>query len=86
VLYNVNLAGTDLTPEQTLAKKANEMLMLLFDSPLATPIYTDNFIEDPAVPSTKVGDKVWPGKPGLGGKTTVPGTFILFELATKAEN
>ncbi len=86
VLYNVNLAGTDLTPEQTLAKKANEVLMLLFDSPLATPIFTDNFIEDPAVPSTKVGDKVWPGKPGLGGKTTVPGTFILFELATKEGN
>ncbi|MCF8236755.1 MAG: hypothetical protein K9I85_01225 [Saprospiraceae bacterium] len=86
VLYNVNLAGTDLTPEQTLAKKADEVLMLLFDSPLATPIYTDNFIEDPAVPTTKVGDKVWPGKPGLGGKTTVPGTFILFELATKMEN
>ncbi len=85
VLYNVNLAGTDLTPEQTLAKKADEMLMLLFDSPLATPIYTDNFIKDPAVPTTKVGDKVWPGKPGLGGETTVPGTFILFELATLAD-
>lgn len=84
VLYNVNLAGTDLTPEKTLAKKADEVLNLLFDSSLAVPIYTDNFIEDPAVPTTKVGDKTWPGKPGLGGKTTVPGTFILFELAKLA--
>lgn len=84
VLYNVNLAGTDLTPERTLAKKADEVLNLLFDSSLATPIYTDNFIEDPAVPTTRVGDKVWPGKPGLGGKTTVPGSFILFELAQLA--
>ncbi len=81
VLYNIDLAGTDLTPEQTLAKKADEFLNLLFDSPLAVPIYTDNFIEDPAVPTTKVGNKVWPGKPGLGGKTTVQGSFILFELA-----
>lgn len=80
VLYNINIASTDRTPEQSLTRKADELVQVLYRSKLANPIFTDNFIEDPAIPRTKVGDQYWNGKPGFGGNVTVPGTFLLFEL------
>lgn len=80
VLYDLNTTMVDKTPDKSLTRKANDFFLTLANSAQVRPIYTDNFIYDPAVPYTQVGKIRVPGKPGIGGENTMAGTFILFEL------
>lgn len=80
VLYDLNTTQIDRTPDKSLTKKANDFFLTLANSPMARPILTDNFIQDPAVPFTQVGKVRVPGKPGIGGVNTLQGSYILFEL------
>jgi hypothetical protein len=80
ILFDINTAAIDKTPEKSLTRKANEFYLTLSGSTLVRPLFTDNFIKDPAVPFTKVGDVNVPGRPGMGGETTMIGHFILFEI------
>jgi hypothetical protein len=80
VLYDLNTTMIDKTPDKSLTRKANDFFLNLANSPEVRPIYTDNFIYDPAVPFTQIGKIRVPGKPGIGGENTMAGSFILFEL------
>lgn len=80
VLYDLNTTVIDKTPEKSLSRKANDFFLTLANSAHVRPLYTDNFVYDPAVPYTQIGKIRVPGKPGIGGENTMAGTFILFEL------
>lgn len=80
VLFDLNTASLDETPERSLAKKADDFYRLLTTSPNARLIFTDNLVEAPQDQHSRLGRMRLPGKLALGGQTVYRGSFALFEL------
>ncbi|MCB9274874.1 MAG: hypothetical protein H6564_12600 [Lewinellaceae bacterium] len=80
VLFDLNTAAIDQTPERSLAKKTQEFFELLVYSNDAQLLYTDNFVEDPAGGQFRMGNSIIYGKPGVFGNSTYHGTYVLYEL------
>lgn len=80
ILFDLNAAMIDKTPDKSLTKRVNHFMYAIAESTQVRPLFTDNFIADPAVPYTVVGDLKIPGKPGYGGQNTRIGSFVLFEV------
>jgi len=80
VLFDLNTAGMDETPEQSLAKKANRFYRLLVNTPQAQLLFTDNLVEAPQGSRSRLGRMKLSGRLALQGQTKQPGTFALFEL------
>ncbi|MCB0554666.1 MAG: hypothetical protein KDD02_14045 [Phaeodactylibacter sp.] len=80
ILFDLNTAAIDQTPEQSLARKTQEFFNLLVYSNEAQLLYTDNFVEDPNGGQYRFGNAVLQGKPGVFGNSTARGTYVLYEL------
>lgn len=80
VLFDMNTAGMDNTPEQSLAKKANQFFRILQRSPNAQLLFTNNLVKAPPSQRSRLGRLKLPGRLALQGETVQPGTFVLFEL------
>lgn len=80
ILFDLNAAMIDKTPDKSLTRRVNHFMYAIAESSQVRPLFTDNFIADPAVPYTLVGDLKIPGKPGYGGQNTRIGSFVLFEV------
>lgn len=80
VLYDLNSASVDKTPEQSLREKNIAFLKLLLDPGEARLVVTDRIVEDPAGGVVQLPDGPLPGKPGLSGKVVFSGSFALFEI------
>lgn len=80
VLFDMNVHSIDRTPDRTLTAKAKELFDLLYQSPKAKLLQTDNIVKDPAGGSIKFGDQQIPGRAGFSRDVLYPGTFVLYEL------
>ena len=80
VLFDMNTAGMDNTPEQSLAKKANQFFRILKRSPNAQLVFTNNLVKAPPAQRSRLGRLKLPGRLALRGETVQRGTFALFEL------
>lgn len=80
VLFDMNVHSIDRTPDRTLTAKAKELFDLLYQSPKAKLLQTDNIVKDPAGGSIKFGDQQIPGRAGFSQDVLYPGTFVLYEL------
>jgi hypothetical protein len=80
VLFDMNTAGLDNTPEQSLAKKANEFFGILYRAPNAQLVFTNNLVKAPPGERSQLGRLKLPGRLALQGETVQAGTFALFEL------
>ncbi len=80
ILYDLNTASVDQTPEQSLARKAQEFFGLLVYSSQAQLVFTDNFVESPTGEQYRMGNNIIPGMPGVFGNSTYRGTYVLYEL------
>ncbi len=79
IIYDLNTASIDRTPEQSLTKKNNEFLNRIIDPNTVKLLVTDRIIEDPnntiELPSGTVN-----GRYGLNGQVVFRGSFVLFEI------
>ncbi|MCB0565057.1 MAG: hypothetical protein KDD01_11835 [Phaeodactylibacter sp.] len=80
ILYDLNSASLDKTPEQSLRKKNIAFLNLLLDPGEVKLVVTDRIVEDPGGGVVQLPGGAVPGKPGLSGKITFAGSFALFEI------
>lgn len=80
ILYDLNSASLDKTPEQSLREKNIAFLNLLLDPNEVKLVVTDRIIEDPEGGIVHLPDGALSGKPGLSGKVTYAGSFALFEI------
>jgi len=80
VLFDMNTAGLDNTPEQSLAKKANQFFGILDRSPNAQLVFTNNLVKAPEGQRSQIGRLKLPGRLALRGETIQAGTVALFEL------
>ncbi|MEM9820537.1 MAG: hypothetical protein AAF985_05675, partial [Bacteroidota bacterium] len=80
ILYDLNTATLDRTPEKSLTQKSQELLNLILDPNRVQLVVTDRIVEDPnSVVELPQGKKV-KGRYGLNGKVIFPGTFVLLEI------
>ena len=80
ILYDLNSASLDQTPEQSLRKKNIAFLNLLLDPGEIKLVVTDRIVEDPGGGMVQLPGGAVPGKPGLSGKVAFAGSFALFEI------
>lgn len=80
VLYDLQSASLDKTPEQSLYKKNIDFLNLLLDPNATKVVVTDRIIEDPSGGVVQLPGVTIAGRPGLSGKIVYQGSFVLFEL------
>lgn len=80
ILYDLNSASLDKTPEQSLRKKNIAFLNLLLDPGEVKLVVTDRIVEDPGGGVVQLPGGAVPGKPGLSGKVAFAGSFALFEI------
>ncbi|MEL6968902.1 MAG: hypothetical protein AAFO02_01935 [Bacteroidota bacterium] len=79
ILYDLNTATLDRTPEKSLTQKNQEFVRMLLDPTATRLLVTDRIVEDLnnilQLPNEQVR-----GRYGLNGKVISPGSFILFEI------
>lgn len=80
VLYDLQSASLDKTPEQSLYKKNIEFLNLLLNPNEVRMLVTDRIVEDPSGGVVQLPGVTIAGRPGLSGKIVMLGSFVLFEL------
>ena len=80
VLYDLQSASLDKTPEQSLYKKNIDFLNLLLNPNEVRLLVTDRIVEDPAGGVVQLLGGSIAGRPGLSGNIVMPGSFVLFEL------
>ncbi len=80
ILYDLNTASIDKTPEQSLVKKNNAFVNLLLNSERIQLLITDRIIQDPGGGEVRLPNGTIPGNPGLVGQQVYPGTFALFKI------
>lgn len=80
VLYDLNSAYIDETPELSLREKNIAFLNLLLDPNQVRLLVTDRIVEDPTGGMVQLPNGIIPGRPGLSGKINYAGSFALFEL------
>ena len=80
VLFDMNTATVDRTPEKSLTRKTQQFLQLLFSSSKARLIYTDNIIKADPGESVPIGRRRVAGRMGVRGETIYRGTYLLFEI------
>ena len=80
ILYDLNSAYLDQTPEQSLRQKNIDFLNLLLDPNQVKLIVTDRIIEDRFGGVVQLPDGAIPGRPGLSGNIKYAGSFALFEI------
>jgi hypothetical protein len=82
LLYDINSPTLDQTPEQTLRKKCQKFLELIYQNPQqVTLIATDNYVEAPNTQPVKLPNgQLAAAKPELAGKTIYPGRIALFKI------
>lgn len=80
VLYDLQSANIDQTPEQSLYKKNIDFLNLLLNPNEMKLLVTDRIVEDPSGGLVQLPGGTIAGRPGLSGKIIMPGSFVLFEL------
>jgi len=82
LLYDINSPTLDQTPEQTLRKKCQKFLELIYQNPQqVTLVATDNYVEAPNAQPVKLPNgQLAAAKPELAGKTIYPGRIALFKI------
>lgn len=80
VLYDLQSASLDKTPEQSLYKKNIDFLNLLLDPNETKVAVTDRIVEDPSGGVIQLPGATIAGRSGLSGKIVYQGSFVLFEL------
>lgn len=80
ILYDLNSAYIDETPELSLREKNIAFLNLFLDPNQVRLLVTDRIVEDQAGGMVQLPDGIIPGRPGLSGKINYAGSFALFEL------
>lgn len=80
ILYDLNSAKLDQTPEQTLRQKNIDFINLLLQSNKIKSVVTDRIIKDASGDPIQLPNGTIRGKPGIAGKVIRSGTFILFEI------
>ncbi|MCH2082161.1 MAG: hypothetical protein MK226_07195 [Saprospiraceae bacterium] len=80
VLYDLNSAAIDKTPEKTLTKKNIDFVNQLLNPEQVRLVLTDRIIEDPSGGYIQLPNGRIYGRLGLSGTIVRPGTFALFEI------
>ncbi|PTM10702.1 MAG: hypothetical protein DA408_15365 [Bacteroidetes bacterium] len=82
LLYDINSPTLDQTPEQTLRKKCQKFLELIYQNPQqVTLVATDNYVEAPNTQPVRLPNgQLAAAKPELAGKTIYPGRIALFKI------
>ncbi|MBX2877809.1 MAG: hypothetical protein KTR30_37155 [Saprospiraceae bacterium] len=80
VLYDLQSASLDKTPEQSLYKKNIDFLNLLLNPNEVKVVVTDRIVEDPAGGVIQLPGGSIAGRSGLSGNIVFQGSFVLFEL------
>lgn len=80
ILFDLNTATLDRTPEKSLTEKTRRFMQMLFSSPNAHLIFTDNIVEGEPGETVPLGRHRIAGQAGFRGKTVYRGSYILFEI------
>lgn len=80
VLYDLQSASLDKTPEQSLYKKNIDFVNLLLNPNEVRLLVTDRIVEDPSGGVVQLPGGSIAGRPGLSGNIVSLGSFALFEL------
>lgn len=80
VIFDLNTASVDRTPEKTLTEKARRFTRMLLTSPQVRLVYTDNIVKGEAGETVRFNKHTIAGKPGVRGETVYRGSFLLFEI------
>lgn len=80
ILFDMNTASLDRTPEQTLTEKTRRFTQMLFTSPKVRLIFTDNVVKGEQGETVPLGKHMIPGRAGIRGETVYRGSYLLFEL------
>ncbi|MEQ8705799.1 MAG: hypothetical protein RIC19_17865 [Phaeodactylibacter sp.] len=80
ILFDMNTATLDRTPEKTLTAKTRRFTQMLFTSPKARLIFTDNVVKGDQGETVPLGKLRIPGRAGIRGETVYRGSYLLFEI------
>ncbi len=80
IIFDLNTASVDRTPEKTLTEKARRFTHMLLTSPQVRLVYTDNIVKGEAGEKVRFNKHTIAGKPGVRGETVYRGSFLLFEI------
>lgn len=80
ILFDMNTATLDRTPEQTLKEKTRRFTQMLFTSPKVRLIFTDNIVKGEQGETVPFGRHRISGRPGIRGETVYRGSYLLFEV------
>jgi hypothetical protein len=80
VLFDMNTASLDRTPEKTLTEKTRRFSQMLFTSPKVRLIFTDNVVKGEPGETVPLGKHRISGRAGIRGETVYRGSYLLFEI------
>lgn len=80
ILFDMNTASLDRTPEKTLTEKTRRFTQMLFTSPKVRLIFTDNVVKGEPGETVPLGKHRIPGRAGIRGETVYRGSYLLFEI------
>ncbi|MCR9100936.1 MAG: hypothetical protein NXI25_13340 [bacterium] len=80
ILFDMNTASLDRTPEKTLTEKTRRFTQMLFSSPKVRLIFTDNVVKGEPGETVPLGKHRIPGRAGIRGETVYRGSYLLFEI------
>ncbi|GEM_PF-1924323 len=80
ILFDMNTASLDRTPEKTLTEKTRRFSQMLFTSPKVRLIFTDNVVKGEPGETVPLGKHRIPGRSGIRGETVYRGSYLLFEI------
>jgi hypothetical protein len=80
ILFDMNTASLDRTPEKTLTEKTRRFSQMLFTSPKVRLIFTDNVVKGEPGETVPLGKHRIPGRAGIRGETVYRGSYLLFEI------
>ncbi|WP_421948464.1 hypothetical protein [Phaeodactylibacter xiamenensis] len=80
ILFDMNTASLDRTPEKSLTEKTRRFSQMLFTSPKVRLIFTDNVVKGEPGETVPLGKHRIPGRAGIRGETVYRGSYLLFEI------
>lgn len=80
ILFDMNTASLDRTPEKSLTEKTRRFSQMLFTSPKVRLIFTDNVVKGEPGETVPLGKHRIPGRAGIRGETVYRGSYLLFEV------